>query len=77
VWLGAGLAVATVASVIPAWDQWDEIAREIVVRRQAFQGVPVQSGKVEFMQALLPEMLIVVALLSLIPIFLTRKTLRY
>jgi hypothetical protein len=76
-WIGLCLAVSTLASVVMSWGQWDVIAREMVVRRREFQGLPIRAGEVEFMQSILPEMLIVLILLSIVAMVFARKRLRY
>ena len=76
-WLGIGIAALMAVSTVMSWNQWDGIARELLIRRRAFQGLPVRSGEVEFMQALLPEALVAFLLLTIVVMFLARKKLRY
>jgi hypothetical protein len=59
-----------------SWNQWDGIARDLLVRRRSFQGLPVRSGEVEFLQAILPEALIAFLLLTIVLMVLVRKKLR-
>ena len=76
-WLGLGIAVSTTLSTIMSWNQWDDIARELLIRRRSFNGLPIRSGEVEFMQAILPEALVAFLLLSIVIMFCVRKQLRY
>jgi len=71
------VAVATAISIAMSWDQWDSFAREMVFRRRAFQGLSVRGGEVEFMQALMPEALIGLVLLSVAVMVVARKRLKY
>lgn len=77
VWLGIGIAASTAVSAVLSWHQWDGIARELIIRRRSFQGLPIRSGEIEFMQAILPEALVGFLLLSVIVLFFVRQKLRY
>jgi hypothetical protein len=76
-WVGAGIATSVATSTVMSWNQWDGIAGELLIRRRAFQGLPVRSGEVEFLQAILPEALIAFLLLTVVILFFVRKKLRY
>jgi hypothetical protein len=76
-WLGIGIAALMTVSTVMSWNQWDGIARELLIRRRSFQGLPVRSGEVEFLQAILPEALVAFLLLTIVVMFLVRKKLRY
>ena len=75
-WLGTGIAALMALSTTMSWNQWDGIARDLLVRRRSFQGLPVRSGEVEFLQAILPEALIAFLLLTIVLMVLVRKKLR-
>jgi hypothetical protein len=76
-WLGIGIAALMAVSTAMSWNQWDDIARELLIRRRSFQGFPVRSGEIEFLQAILPEALVAFLLLTIVVMFLVRKKLRY
>lgn len=76
-WLGLAIAASTAVSTVMSWNQWDGIARELLIRRRSFQGLPVRSGEVEFLQAILPEALLAFLLLTVAIMFFGRKNLRY
>ena len=77
VWLGIGIAALMAVSTTMSWNQWHDIARELLIRRRSFQGLPIRSGEVEFLQAILPEALIAFLLLTIVVMFFVRKKLRY
>jgi hypothetical protein len=77
VWLGIGIAALMAVSTTMSWNQWHDIARELLIRRRSFQGLPIRSGEVEFLQAILPEALVAFLLLTIVLMFLVRKKLRY
>jgi hypothetical protein len=77
VWLGIGIAALMGVSTTMSWNQWHDIARELLIRRRSFQGLPIRSGEVEFLQALLPEALVAFLFLTMVLMFLVRKKLRY
>jgi hypothetical protein len=76
-WLGLGIATSTAVSTVMSWKQWDGIARELLIRRRAFQGLPVRSEEVEFLQVILPEALVAFLLLTVAILFFVRQKLRY
>jgi hypothetical protein len=77
VWLGIGIAALMAVSTTMSWNQWHDIARELLIRRRSFQGLPIRSGEVEFLQAILPEALVAFLFLTIVLMFLVRKKLRY
>ena len=76
-WFGLTGAVSIIVSVVLSWGQWDELAREMVIRRRSFQGLQVREGEVAFMQAILPEAVIILTLLIIIAMSFSTKRLRY
>ena len=76
-WFGLTGAVSIIVSVVLSWGQWDELAREMVIRRRSFQGLQVREGEVAFMQTILPEAVIILTLLIIIAMSFSRKRLRY
>jgi hypothetical protein len=48
----------TIGSVLTSWDLWDAWVAEMIVRRRAYQGLPVREGEIARMQAATPEMVI-------------------
>ena len=76
-WIGIGIAALLAISTAMNWNQWDGLARELLIRRRSFQGLPVRAGEVEFVQAILPEALVAFLLLTIVVMFLVRKKLRY
>ena len=77
VWLGIGIAALMAVSTTMSWNQWHDIARELLIRRRSFQGLPIRSGEVEFLQAILPEALVAFLFLTIVLMFVVRKKLRY
>ena len=75
-WLGTTLAALMATSTVMAWNQWDGIARELLFRRRSFQGLPVLSGEVEFLQAILPEALVAFLVVTILVMFLVRNKLQ-
>ena len=76
-WLGIGIAASIAVSTVLSWNQWDSIAQELLIRRRSFQGLPIRSGEVEFLQAILPEALVAFLFLTIAILFFVRKKLRY
>ena len=75
-WLGTTIAALMAVSTIMCWNQWDGIGRELLIRRRSFQGLPVRSGEVEFLQAILPEALVAFLVVTIIVMFLVRTKLQ-
>jgi hypothetical protein len=76
-WVGIGIAASIAVSTVLSWNQWDSIAQELLIRRRSFQGLPIRSGEVEFLQAILPEALVTFLFLAIAILFFVRKKLRY
>lgn len=76
-WVGIGIAASIAVSTVLSWNQWDSIAQELLIRRLSFQGLPIRSGEVEFLQAILPEALVTFLFLTIIILFFVRTKLRY
>jgi hypothetical protein len=75
--VGVGIASSIAVSAVMSRNQWDGIARELLIRRRSFQGLLVRSGEVEFLRAILPEALLAFLLLTIVVLYLVRKKLRY
>jgi hypothetical protein len=75
-WLGTTIAALMAVSTIMCWNQWDGIGRDLLIRRRSFQGLPVRSGEVEFLQAILPEALVAFLVVTIIVMFLVRTKLQ-
>jgi hypothetical protein len=58
------------------WREWDGYAVEHVVRRRAYQGLPVREGEIEFIQSLMPEGMLVACGLLLVLAYSQRGRLR-
>lgn len=65
-WLGLALGLADVCSIILSWSLWDKLVPFLVGFRRHAQGLPVREGEVEFMQFLLPEVVLVISLLVMV-----------
>jgi hypothetical protein len=76
-WLGIGIAASIAVSTVLSWNQWDSIAKELLIRRRSFQGLPIRSGEVEFLQAILPEALLAFLVLTVVILCFVRKYLKY
>jgi hypothetical protein len=71
----------TLASIITSWSLWDAWVAEYVVRRRAYQGLPVRPGEIEKMQALTPEVQVAaivfsLAIMAVAGFFIVRNTRR-
>jgi hypothetical protein len=75
-WLGTTVAALMAVSTIMCWNQWDGFARELLIRRRSFQGLPVRSGEIAFLQAILPEVLVAFLGVTILVMFLVRKKLQ-
>lgn len=75
-WLGTTIAALMAVSTAMSWNQWDGIARELLIRRRSFQGLPVRSGEIAFLQAILPEALVAFLCVTILVMFLVRKKLQ-
>ena len=75
-WLGTTIAALMAVSTIMCWNQWDGIGRELLIRRRSSQGLPVRSGELEFLQAILPEALVAFLVVTIIVMFLVRTKLQ-
>jgi hypothetical protein len=56
----------TLASIVTSWDLWDAWVADYVVRRRAYQGLPVRPDEIEKMQAFTPEMQVAAIAFSLV-----------
>ncbi len=68
---GIGVAVINLISYALSWKLWDPVVEQMVLKRKEIQGVPVRDGEIEMMQSLLPEGIIVVAIVSIIAMAIT------
>lgn len=74
-WLAIFLAVAGSALLFTSWNSWDEIARELVINRNALRGHSPREGEIEFVQAVFPEIFIFMYILMAFTAFAVRKRL--
>lgn len=65
VWLAITLGISELAFIGTTWRAWDGYAREMTTRRAAFLGQPVDPARIEFAQALIPEILVATIVLEL------------
>ncbi len=69
----AGMAV-TIASLISdglSWKLWDPVIEQMVLSRREVEGLPVREGEIEMMQSLMPEGLVVFAVVSMIAMLIS------
>lgn len=64
-WLGIALGLADACSTVLSWNLWDRLVPFWVGYRRLNQGLTVRGGEVEFLQAILPEGILVITLLAL------------
>jgi hypothetical protein len=72
-WLGLATAAGTVVSCMLSWQLWDQVVVEIVEARRECQGIPVRENEIEMMQLLMPEAIIIVAVISMVAMLFTAK----
>jgi hypothetical protein len=58
--IGLPYVTLNLISTIQSWNLWDPFVAELVVRRRAYQGLPVREGTVELFQAFVPEVIVFV-----------------
>jgi hypothetical protein len=58
VWMGVPYYAAHLASAAASWPLWAAWAGEMVVRRRAYQGLPVRAAEVEQAQAVAPFLVV-------------------
>jgi len=64
--LGIFLSAVYLGSTVMSWQLWDDLVVQQIYARRAVQRLPVRAGEVEFMQALFPEALVVLAVLMIV-----------
>lgn len=62
-----------VSSAALSWRLWDDYVLRYVNARRAYQGIPVRPGEVAFMQPLIPEGAIILAVLAVVIVFAYRR----
>ncbi len=72
-YLAVSVAVMNIVSDALSWNLWDPIVEKMVFARREFQGIPVKDGEVEFMQALFPEGMILMASFAVIAMLFTYR----
>jgi hypothetical protein len=72
-WVVILVCMLGVVSVLLSWNLWDQVAAEEVIRRREYQGFPVRSGEVEFMQRIIEVGLLIALLAPAILMFSVRK----
>ncbi len=55
-WIALASLAVECASTVASWNLWDAWVAEMVVRRRAYQGVPLQQEQVERLQSVTPEL---------------------
>ena len=68
---GIGVALINLVSDGLSWNLWDPVVEQMVLKRREVQGLPVREGEVEMMQSLMPEGIVVIAIVSIIAIAIT------
>ncbi|MGZ5054729.1 MAG: hypothetical protein ACXWAT_07280 [Methylobacter sp.] len=72
-YLAVSLAVINIISDALSWNLWDPVVEKMVITRRELQGMPIRDGEVEFMQALFPEGVILVASFAVIAMLFTYR----
>lgn len=71
--LGLIAGAAAIVSCVLSWSLWDKTVAEMVVARRALQGKPVGENEVEFMQLLMPEGILLLAVVLCLAMILTYR----
>lgn len=72
-YLAVSVAVINIISDTLSWNLWDPVVEKMVFARRELQGIPIRDGEVEFMQALFPEGMILMASFAVIAMLFTYR----
>ena len=71
------LYLYSLISIVLSWEKWDAIIETMVVLRREYQGIPVRSHEVEFMQSVMPESLVAGTLIMMLLFILSYRRLKF
>ena len=71
--LGISSVVGTIISCLLSWSLWDRTVAQVVVARRQAQSLPVREEEVETMQAIMPEGIVILAVVFLVAMAFTYK----
>ncbi|MEA3323692.1 MAG: hypothetical protein U9Q37_00925 [Euryarchaeota archaeon] len=75
-WLAVSILLTDTFSIILSWNQWDEICKQLIINRRAYQGLPVTEESIQFMQSIIPEATIGFSIVVLLLLLFSFKKLK-
>lgn len=63
---GMALSLASLVSAVLSWQLWDPVIEQMLIKRREYEGRAIREGEIEMMQAMMPEGIVVIALVTLV-----------